>query len=218
LKVEQERGLSFETHIDGAEVRVEVAIEDGLVLTDKTELFKAAIFYLDDDILSGYVTDDQTGSVYRGPSSEYWLHEFLGCQYTRATDVMTRNWIKGTERLIKSDIKDPAQRDRVLTAMLTELGSNRNAIDPTRFIDNYVPDEYKDAARSRLSHAGASTTRFRKSRDVSQKAPRRKLFIFDGGIEVKVPPDVTPELSKEQVGGAEIDVMTIRGHLLDVRT
>jgi hypothetical protein len=218
LKVEQERGLSFETRIQGDEVSVEVAIEEGLVLTDKTELFKSALFYLDNGELAGYVTDDQTGSVFRGPSSEYWLREFLGCRYQRDFDVMTRSWIKATERLIKSDIADAAGRDYVLTAMLTELGANRNDIDPRRFIDNYVPDEYKDAAVARLAAQGAPTTRFRKSRDVSDQAPKKKVFVFTDGTEVKVPTDVSPELSTEEVDGEQLDVLTIRGHIRTVRT
>lgn len=213
VKVEQERGLSFETYSENGEVRVEVVIEDGLVFTDKTQVFKAGLFYIDEDDLVGVVTDDQTGSIYRGPSSLYWLTDFLGCRYSREADVLTRAWIKATERLIKSDIDDPTDKDAVLSAMLTELESNRRAIDPRRFIENYVPLEAQDNARQRLLNEGAPTTRFPKSRDVSDKAPRRKRFVFDTGYEVTMPADATPDLTTEVVDGVETDVLTIRGRI-----
>lgn len=213
VKVEQERGLSFQTFTEDGEVRVEVVIEDGLVFTDKTEVFKAAIFYIEDGALVGMLTDDQTGSIYKGPSSLYWLTDFLGCRYSSEADVMTRSWIKATERLVKSDLTDPAERDAVLSAMLTELRSNRNAIDPNRFIRNYVPPHASDTARQRLFDAGAPTTRFQKSRDVSSKAPTKKRLVFDTGFEVTMPADAVPDLTKELVGNEVVDVLTIRGRI-----
>lgn len=213
VKVEQERGLSFETVTEHGETRVEVVIEDGLVFTDKTEVFKAAIFHMADGKLAGLITDDQTGSIYKGPSSVYWLSDFLGCRYSREADVLTRAWIKATERLVRSDLTDATEKNEVLSAMHTELTSNRNAIDPKRFIENYVPEHAQDDARQRLLNEGASTTRFAKSRDVSDRAPTKKRFVFDTGYEVTMPMDVTPNLDTEVVNGDEIDVLTIRGHI-----
>lgn len=218
VKVEQEQGLSFETIVDGNEVRIDVVVEDGLVLTQKTEVFKAALFWLEDEALIGMITDDQTGSIYKGPSSLYWLSDFLGCRYSRESDVMTRTWIRATERLILSDLTDAGEKDEVLSAMLTELGSNRTAVDPRRFIENYVPEHAQDAALQRLRNEGAPTTRFPKSRDVSAKAPKKKKFVFDNGFEVTMPAEVTPDLSTEVVEGREVDVLTIRGHIRRVNS
>ena len=214
VKVEQERGLSFETHEEDGEVRVEVVIEDGLVFTDKTQVFKAALFYFDEDgELVGVVTDDQTGSLYRGPSSVYWLSDFLGCRYSREADVMTRAWIKATERLVKSDIADPRDKDAVLSAMFVELRSNRRAINPKTFVEHHVPLAVQDAARQRLLNEGASATTFTKSRDVCHEAPTRKRLVFDTGYEVTMPVDVKPDLTAEEVDGIEQDVLTIRGRI-----
>lgn len=219
VKVEQERGLSFQTIDHDGELRVEVVIEDGLVFTDKTDVFKAALFYLDDDDeLAGLLTDDQTGSMYRGPASVYWLSDFLGCRYLVGPDVLTRAWIKATERLVKSDLDDPADKSAVLSAMYVELRSNRRAIDPIRFIDDNVPDSAQDAARQRLLNAGASTTRFNKSSKVSDSAPLKKRFEFDTGVQVTMPADATPELTKEEIDGDELDVLTIRGHIRHVHS
>jgi len=213
VKVEQERGLSFATSTEGGEVRVEVVIEDGLVLTDKTDVFKAVLFYMEDEKLVGLLTDDQTGSIYKGPSSLYWLRDFLGCRYSREADVMTRAWIRATERLIRSDLTDAAEKDAVLSSMLAELASNRNVIDPKRFIENHIPQPAKDNARRRLENEGAPTTTFPKSRNVSHKAPTKKRLLFDSGYEVTMPADASPDLDKQTVDGKELDVLTIRGHI-----
>lgn len=132
LKVEQERGISFKTKVDGPDISVEVELEDGLVLTSKTKLFKAGVLFLEDDEVKGYVTDDQTGSMYRGPSSHYWLEGFLGCQYARHVDVLTRGWVRGVEIAARS-VKDPAVTDQILQALHTDLVSNKRAIDPETF-------------------------------------------------------------------------------------
>jgi hypothetical protein len=216
VKVEQERGMSFETVGSGDDVRVEVVIEEGLVFTDKTDVFKAAIFYLDDGELAGYLTDDQTGSIYHGPASLYWLGGFLGCKYQVGPDVQTRAWIKGIERLVRSDLGDPVDQDRVFSAMLVELQSNERQIDPERFIERYVPEDAHDRALERLRDAGAPTRRFVKSQDVGTQAPKKKRFVFDGGFQVTMPADAVPDLSKDEVDGVEVDVLTIRGHIQSV--
>jgi len=213
VKVEQERGLSFDTFTEDGEVRVEVVIEDGLVFTDKTDVFKAALFFMEDGELRGLLTDDQTGTIYRGPSSHYWIADFLGCRYAREADVMTRAWIRATERLVKSDLSDPAEKDAVLSAMTTELKSNRRGIDPKRFVEDHVPEHAQDSARTRLGNEGAPMTRFPKSRDVAVQAPKRKKFVFDTGYEVTMPVEARPNITKEDADDGEVDVLTIRGHI-----
>lgn len=206
--------MSFETIEDGDERRVEVVIEDGLVFTDKTDVFKAAIFYLDPGgNLAGYLTDDQTGSIYRGPASIYWLSDFLGCKYEVGPDVTTRAWIRAMEQLVRTDIKDPVQKDRVLSAMLVELQANTNHIDPQGFIQNHVPDGAQDQAMTRLRQQGAPTRQFAKSQDVSSQAPTKKKVLFDNGISVTMPAEVVPDISTETVDGEDVDVLTIRGRI-----
>lgn len=219
VKVEQERGLSFETYNDDGQVRVDVVVEDGLVFTDKTQVFKAALFYLNEDNrLVGILTDDQTGSLYRGPSSVYWLTDFLGCRYSREADVLTRAWIKATERLVRADLTDPGEKDAVLSAMLAELSSNRHAINPRAFIRTYVPVHAQDRATQRLRDEGAPMTQFPKSQDVSRSAPRRKRLEFDTGYEVRMPAEATPDLHSEDLDGVKVDVLTIRGRIRRVDT
>jgi hypothetical protein len=218
-KIEEERGLSFSTEIDGEDVRVEVAIQDGLVLTDKTEVFKAAIFYLQDENLVGLVTDDQAGSAYNRPTSNYWLHDFLGCEYSNDVDVATRDWIKATKHFARSDLKDdPQKQSDVLTAMHTELRSNRTTIDPKRFIENHVPLDRQDRALERLRTNGVPNRRFPKSESVAASAPPKRKYIFDSGYEVRVPADQAPQIHSEEIEGETISTLTVRGRLLRVES
>lgn len=216
VKIEQERGLSFQTFTEDDEIRVEVAIEDGLVFTDKTEVFKSALFYLDHGDLVGVLTDDQSGSAYTGPSSQYWLQDFLGCEFSNDLDVQTRAWIRATERTIKSDIGDPSRQSSTLSAMIGELGSNRSSINPGQFVRDFVPAEAQDKALQRLRDNGLTARPFRKSRAVAAKAPKRKRIVFDSGYEVRMPADVEPELTKEVVDEQTVDVLVIRGHIKHV--
>jgi len=222
VKVERERGLSFEVVDDRDGVRVEVVFEDGLVLTGKTKVFKAAIFYVSHTDASGthiagYVTDDQSGSsMYDGPSSLYWIHKFLGCRYSRDADVQTRAFAKAIERTIRTDIKSAAQQSTALSALRAELGSNRKSIDPKKFVADFIPSEVQDSALQRLRDAGASSTSFPKSADVSAASPTTKTVLFRSGVKVVFPEGTEPELSTEGEEGDEVDVLTIRGEVKHV--
>lgn len=214
VKVEQERGLSFDTITENGETRVEVVVEDGLVFTDKTEVFKSAIFYIDGGgELQGLITDDQSGSTYSGPVSQYWLSDFLGCKYRNSVDVLTRSWIKATNRLVKSDISDPKQKSDVLAALHAELASNRANINPKAFIRDHVPADLQDDALQRLLNEGAPTTSFPKSPDVANSAPSRKKMYFESGYEVSMPSETEPDLTVEAIDGQEIHTLTIRGRI-----
>jgi hypothetical protein len=219
-KVEEERGLSFSTNEKNGQVRVEVEIEDGLVLTNKTGVFKSALLYVDErDQLVGFVTDDQAGSVYDRPTSNYWLADFLGCEHSRDEDVATRYWLKATKQFANVDLKDdPVARSNVLRAMSTELQSNERNIDPQRFIRDHVPLDSQDDARNRLRSNGAPTRTFAKSEAVATSAPTTHRYVFDNGFEVKVPADTEPDITHETINGVEETVLTVRGHLRTVVT
>lgn len=219
-KVEEERGLSFSTTETDGQIRVEVAIEDGLVLTNKTGVFKSALLYLDESAqLVGLVTDDQAGSAYDRPTSEYWLSDFLGCEHSNDVDVATRYWLKATKQFANIDLKDDAiARSNVLRAMSTELQSNRRNIDPQGFIRDHVPAARQDDALSRLRSNGAPTRTFAKSRAVAAKAPRMHKYVFDDGSEVRVPAGIQPDITNETVDGAEQTTLTVRGHLRRIET
>ena len=161
-KIEEERGLSFSTEVNGDEVRVEVALENGLVLTDKTVVFKAAVFYLDSQgELQGFVTDDQAGNAYSRPASNYWLLDFLGCEFSNDVDVTTRDWVKSMKQVANNDLKDdPRSQSNLLAAIYTELNSNKANDDPKQFVADHIPLDKQDQALQRLSNNGAPLRRF----------------------------------------------------------
>lgn len=217
MKVEHERGLSFETTTVNGQTRVEVVIENDLVLTDKTEVFKAAIFYLDQGDLAGYVTDEQSGSAARGPS-HYWLSDFLGCEWANDVDVLTLNWIKAIERVVRSDIADPAHKSALTSALHAELTSNRSTITPQNFIADHVPPAVQDAARQRLSDHGVPLRRFPKSAAIAQANARAtKKIRFESGVVVTMPIGTEPEITPVELANGGLEhVLTVRGKIRSV--
>lgn len=219
LKVEQERGLSIQvTELPGGEVTVEVTVEEGLMLTDKTTVFKAAVFRLGDDGgLRGHVTDDQTGDMLRkGPASHFWLRDFLGCRFARAADVQTREWLKAMETVVRTDLDLAEDKEAVSEALRSELRSNKKQINPEQFIQEHVPVERQDAARNRLQQRGAPVRTFTKSRDVSGALKAFKVYEWTNGVRVRLPDDVDADVKTQDLDGDPVDVMTIRGVLKSV--
>jgi hypothetical protein len=218
-KLEQQAGLSFEVvEQDGGQV-VQVALEDGLVLTDDTAVFKAAIFTLAGTkkarTLDGIVSDEQSGKVYEAPVSAYWLRTFLGCKYANSADVQTRAFVKAITDVINHDIADFADRDLAHSALTAELHNNKTAIDPSDWIETNLPLPVQDKAIQRLADAGAPTTAFPKGQEVVEHAPKNTWFEFSDGTRLKVPIDHEVQLDK----GTEdnVDVLTVRGKIVRIR-
>ena len=219
-KLEQQSGLSFDVvEVDGVQT-VTVALEDGLVLTEKTEVFKAAVFALDDstsDELEGLVSDEQSGNLYRAPITDYWLRGFLGCKYANESAVQTRAFIKAVTTAINQDIEDIEVRDKAFDALAVELASNRRTISPKSWIKDHIDSEDQDRVLGRLREAGVWASSFPKSSEVADHAPKFKWYEFSDGRKVKVPADRTVELETFGEESNKEDVLTIRGKIVRIR-
>lgn len=217
-KLEQQSGLSFEVEQVRGIQTVQVALEDGLVLTDKTEVFKAAVFVLNSSSeLEGVVSDEQSGNVYSAPITDYWLRAFLGCKYANSADVQTRAFIKGVNSAINSDISDINERDRAFDALGVELASNRRVIKPQKWVEENIAADSRDAVMARLREAGVPTSQFPKSAEVAERAPKYRWYEFSDGRKVKVPLDREVELVTHGEDSSKEDVLTMRGKIVRIR-
>lgn len=182
MKLEREEGVHVHTRdIDGKRV-LDVEVLEDLMLTDNTRVFKAGVFWLDQDVLKGYVSDDQQGA--RDDPARYFLQRFLGCRLERSPSIVTRDFFQAAEDFISEQVGDGESKLRYYTALQAELSSNRTQIDPVQFASDHMQQEDRARFEEHLLGAGVPTAAFDK--DISKLGPRvsRSRLRTSAGITI----------------------------------
>lgn len=171
MKLEEESGVEWqEAETEEGETVLMVSVNEQLVLTENTRVFKSALFSMDDGSLAGLISDDQQGRPTR--VADYFMRRFLGCRHRRSPATTTQAFYKAVQQFISTDVTDQDEKFELEYALKSELSSNRNRIAPQQFISDYVREERQDLMLRRLQEADVPTTRFPK--DVSRLGSARK--------------------------------------------
>lgn len=189
LKLEREKGAELELKETDGERSFEMAVLDNLVLTDGTRLFKAAIFVrAGAHEIRAAVCDGQRTVVTSSDVARFWMR-FLGCRVTEEPRVTTQKWFDVTVRFVNEYISDPVAKNDVYEHLVSELKSNRATVSPKRFVEDYVPDEYRKPYLEFVKESGVSLHQFEKDlSDLGGKLRRRSLHTIRG-VTVTVPVD-----------------------------
>lgn len=149
-KVELERGIRAEPEESNGIITFTVSLLDDLVFGETSRVFKIGLFSSadmgDDDRLNGWAVDRQRA----GPDlAGFFLHEYLGCDYARRADVITKTYFDESERWINS-LQDDEKRARYEVALLSDLQSGRGEVRPQVFARDHLDEEDRDAFAASL--------------------------------------------------------------------
>jgi hypothetical protein len=188
LKLEHERGVQAEaTHDGSGNLVFRMILHDDLLLTEGTAVFKGAIFRrrrIDRPGLVGQASDLQNQRDVAG----FFLSRFLGCSLVDDPPEATRKYFDAAEDYINS-VGDPEKRARYEGALLAQLNSATQTIDPDRFARDNLDASEHQSFLSHLGAAGASTAAFPKNTDRIQGRIRRVAYGFESGIKLVGSPD-----------------------------
>lgn len=168
MKLEEEQGVIVEDDIVDGRPTLNVTVEEHLLLTDNTRVFKAGVFWMDGPSLKGYVSDEQQGA--RVDIADYFLGEFLGCRLEVKPDLVTRSFYEGVTGFISARVADPVKKLNYGQALHTEVASNRKRIDPVQFAADHFDDTDQQPLLDSLVDRGVPRAAFRK--DTSRLGPR----------------------------------------------
>lgn len=181
MKLEREVGVHVQQRqIDGKSV-LDVEVLEDLMLTDKTRVFKAGLFWLDRNVLKGYVSDDQ--QAVRDDPARFFLQRFLGCRLERSPSVVTRDFYRATEAFITKHVDESRKLD-YFNALQVEMASNRGQIDPVQFARDYFEPDERAPFEGHLHDAGVPTAAFDK--DITKLGPsvKRSRVKTSAGITI----------------------------------
>jgi 37-kD nucleoid-associated bacterial protein len=204
LKLEHERGVQAEQEEnERGQLVFRVILHDDLLLTEKTAVFKSAIFRprsTHDHILVAEASDLQNQRDVAG----FFLTRFLGCKLVDDPPEATRKYFDAAERYINAHVLDPEKQARYEGALLAQMNSAVAHVDPDRFARENLDAREHQPFLDHLKSAGAHTQSFPKDTARIATRIRRIAYRFDSGIKLAG----TPTAMEEHVEIASSDAGT----------
>lgn len=210
-KMEHQEGMRVEqtTNDKGQRTFKAEHLRD-LILGDGTRVFKVGIFVKPDDgELDGHVVDDQQTF---GGVANYFIH-FLGCQFRQQADVQTEAFLNLAQKFFAQRTKnDPEANAAYEIALLAELQSGSDKIQPEQFATDHLRDEDQDLFLQRVRDAGLPTKSFRKDVTLVKSRIRRMRIQTERGADVFAPPDMFDDgsVTVEQGDEGATSMITVR--------
>jgi hypothetical protein len=189
LKLEHERGVQAEQERNAqGQLVFRVILHDDLLLTEKTAVFKSALFRArstSDETLIAEASDLQNQRDLAG----FFLTSFLGCKLVDDPPEATRKYFGAAEHYINTQVADPEKQARYEGALLAQMNSAVPTVDPDRFARENLDAREHQAFLDHLKTAGANTKAFPKDTARIKARIKRVAYRFDSGIKLAGTPD-----------------------------
>lgn len=214
-KVEHQDAMRIEaeTNAQGHRVfRIERLRE--LVFGDNARIYKVAVLSKaasSTGLVAGEIVDEQN----KGNFARYFLSAFMGMKLREEPAVLTEQLLDRFTRAVNRSALMPEQRLDVLSALVSEIGSNSTVVKPQLFIRDHVPPTFQSEMRSLAESEGAPMADFPKDTMRVKGRLKRLRMDYSGGIAVLTPPESVGPGKPVQVTKGETDddgdVITING-------
>ncbi len=202
LKLERQEGAEIKFSGEEGKRVFDFDVLENLILTDKTRLFKSAIFVRTDE---GDNDFDSAGCDSQGPGTSedvarFWL-TYLGCQLDEEPRVSTRKWFDASLAFANEHITDAVGKNTFYEHIHSELKSNKKNLSPKQFLEDYVPSALRVPYKKFLAEHKVSLQSFTKDISEIKTRLRRKSLRTAHGISVIVPEDEERlvKIEKEQI-------------------
>jgi 37-kD nucleoid-associated bacterial protein len=209
LKLEKESGIrATQTKYEGKRTFAIEHLRD-LMLTEKTKVFKAALFHeSDDEPICSHVSDNQLGYQPTTEIAAFFLR-FLGCKSKQDAQVATKRFLQASERFINGMVQDPRHQTRYYNALLSELQSEKRLIVPATFAQEHLAVHDRSKYLEWIGRAGLSDNSFIKDVTLVKGVMGQTEVRLTNGIAIAGPPadfDRLVHLTTGQDGAMKIEV------------
>jgi 37-kD nucleoid-associated bacterial protein len=217
LKLEREDAIRVEPVGEEGARTFNIAHLRDLMLGKNTKLFKASLFTVQGDQISGLVSDDQRGYDPQSEIAQFFLRRFLGCRLKLADDVSTKAFFEVSQEWINRHVQDDAKKARYEVALLARMNSPTKTITVKSFADDSLDTEDRTPYRAHMIEHGLPTTSITKNTQLIEPRIRQLTYATREGIRVSgthEKMDELVEVKPDEPGGP---VIQVRDGLKDVR-
>lgn len=187
MKLEREEGAQLE--FDETARTFSMDVLENLVLTEGTRLFKSAFFIRTGDgrdDFRGVACDSQRSFASPVELARFWMR-FLGCRLTEEPQITTKRFFDAALQFISDVVTDPVQKTTLYDHVVSQLTSERRTFAPNRFLEDYVPGEYREPLREFLIEHHVSLRQFSVDTSEIDSRLRRRSYETRNGVRVVVP-------------------------------
>jgi hypothetical protein len=123
--------------------------------------------------------------------AEFFVNDFLGCQFTQRADMLTEKVFRTTEKWIRKSVADPELQAEYEIALLAEMQSAKNQISVEAFAQNHIRSEDdRMSFQAALESAGVPTSPITKDLALISSSIRRVKVDTRRNATVLVPPEM----------------------------
>jgi hypothetical protein len=192
IKLEKEEGVRLEQKLHESRRTFDLHILRDLVLTERTKVYKLALFVMPPDGGDDYdaaASDNQTGYGSYNEVASFFLSTFLGCKLRKEPEIATKHFYEATETFINENVEDPMLRTQCHGHVVSELLSQAPTMSAEQFAENYLPVDLRQRFVNHLE-AKDVPANFPKNNELIDKRLKKTLYEFQSGIRVIAPNDL----------------------------
>ena len=187
LKLEREEGARLHRINANGKTTFDLRHIRDLILTEKTKLFKIALFAVDaneDYGFDGKICDNQLARVSNRDVALFFLKTFLGCKLAGDPKVDTRDFFNAVQEFINTQIDDPLIQSRYNLHILSYLSQDRAQLNPRLFAADCLNESHRQPFIDHLRSKGITSTAIQ--RDVSLISKKLEKMIIDFENDVRI--------------------------------
>jgi hypothetical protein len=218
-KLEKEEAIRLHQRMVGGQPTFDLQQLRDLVLGDKTKVFKAGIFQPGSQTpeISADVSDTQVNYQATKQMADFFLKDFLGCDYCVEPERVTELFWDASEKFVNSAVEDPLLKSRYEQAIMSDLLSADHVVEPRIFARRHLHEDDRDPFLEALDSAGVPKETFPK--DLARIRPHleKVQYKFDRGTTVTVPLSIHDDIAKLELLADGRSQLTITDLLEQVR-
>lgn len=184
LKVERDEGAKIEKNT--AHRYIDIVTVKDLLLTKKTKLFKASIFFNRTDYnvdYDGYVADNQLQISSMKEVADFFLSDFLGCEFYDDTRILTKNFFEFTQSFIIK-IGDPIKKAKYYEHLLSYTNKPASSISFLEFSNEYLEIDDRQDYEDYMILSKIPEENIRKDTELINSHIKRMMIDFDNDVSV----------------------------------
>jgi hypothetical protein len=157
-----------------------------LMLTQKTKIYKVALFILKKDFnvkFDGMVMDYQIDVKAKKEVVTFFIEKFLGCKTYEDPKITSQKFYNYTRAFIYT-ITDEIQRAKYLQDLNSYVQKNSNTMNPKEFADDYMKTQDKNNYKDFLKTKRFRFSAFLKDTHLIDNKVKKFIVEFENDVSI----------------------------------
>jgi hypothetical protein len=185
LKLEKDKGAQLT--LDPKTHSYNIAEVEDLMLTQKTKIFKVAMFILRDDFkvkFDGLIMDYQIDIKEKKEVTTWFIDKFLGCRAFEDPKITTQHFYNYTRAYINA-LEEDIDRAKYIQDLNSYVQKNSLTLNPKEFADDYlISTAHRNDYKNFLQTKNFSFTSFPKDLSQIDRQVKKITLTFDNDISI----------------------------------